>query len=106
MELYIDLKIRTFLTFSLNSALLSRCRVIPLNKLTPEAVRTILERALKAENVPIITTSSLGLNAGRSVCDEAIEFLSNVSDGDARTALNCLEIALSMHENSSKKCVF
>ena len=69
-------------SFSLNSALLSRCRVIVLSKLAPEAIKTILDKAV-IEN-----------NSNVKVEEEAVEFLSNAADGDARTALNCLQIAM------------
>lgn len=41
-------------SFSLNSALLSRCRVIVLEKLTSENLYKILERALRFYNILII----------------------------------------------------
>jgi len=61
--------------FDVNSALLSRTRVYELQALTPDEIRVLLERA----GVPIET--------------EALEFLAQRSGGDARTALNALELA-------------
>lgn len=89
-------------TFSLNSALLSRCRVVPLNKLSPESVRKILERGLATKSITI-TNLNVGPVPGTSISEEAVEYLSTISDGDARTALNCLEIALSRHEGLESK---
>jgi putative ATPase len=69
--------------FEVNSALLSRARVYELESLTPAQVRVLLERAV-----------------ARGECGEVsriepavLEFLSERSGGDARTALNALELA-------------
>ena len=59
--------------------MLSRCRVIVLKKLEASTIRKILERAVAEENIKIDQSS--------------IEYLANFADGDARTALNCLQIA-------------
>src|SRR5579871_4082400 len=69
--------------FEVNSALLSRTRVYELEPLTSAHVRTLLERAItRGECVP----------AGQ-VSDEALSFLAERSGGDARIALNALELA-------------
>ncbi len=69
--------------FEVNSALLSRTRVYELESLTPAQVRMLLERALaRGECGP----------ADR-VDPAALEFLAERSGGDARTALNALELA-------------
>ncbi len=69
--------------FEVNSALLSRARVYELESLTPAQVRALLERAL-AE----------GECGPPDRVDAAVlEFLSERSGGDARTALNALELA-------------
>ena len=65
--------------FEVNSALLSRTQVYALEALTPEQIRTLLDRAVARE--------------GWSVEPEALEFLAGRSGGDARTALNALELA-------------
>jgi putative ATPase len=62
--------------FEVNGALLSRVRVYALQALTAEEVSALLRRA-----------------AGPEVDAEAIEFLAARSEGDARTALNALELA-------------
>lgn len=41
-------------SFRVNSALLSRCRVVVLEKLSPESIMLILERALKEGQVGIV----------------------------------------------------
>jgi putative ATPase len=63
--------------FEVNGALLSRVRVYALAALTAEEVAIILRRA-----------------AGPTVQQEAIDFLAARSEGDARTALNALELAV------------
>jgi putative ATPase len=65
--------------FEVNGALLSRTRVYALQALTDEEVATVLRRAVPDE--------------GR-VEEGAIDFLAARSVGDARTALNALELAL------------
>ena len=42
-------------------------------------------------------------NADISIDDDAVDYLSTISDGDARTALNCLEIAISKHAAEGKR---
>ena len=73
-------------SFEVNSALLSRCRVFVLAMLEPEAVVAILRRALADE------TNGLG-TLRLSVDDDALEYLAMMSNGDARVALNALELA-------------
>jgi putative ATPase len=66
--------------FEVNSALLSRTRVYELQALSALEVRTLLDRAVaRGECGPID--------------DDALEFLAERSGGDARTALNALELA-------------
>ena len=68
--------------FEVNSALLSRAQVYVLEALTPEQIRTLLDRAIER-----------GECGSRAVEPEALEFLAQRSGGDARTALNALELA-------------
>ncbi len=68
-------------SFSLNNALLSRCRVIVLTALDTDDVRKILIRGL----------ALLAKDAGFGVDDSALEWLAAMADGDARYALNALE---------------
>ncbi|KAH7040060.1 ATPase [Microdochium trichocladiopsis] len=77
-------------SFKVVSALLSRCRTFTLQKLTVEDVKRILLRALDEE----ISTS--GLQPSPLLDEELITYLCNFADGDARTALNLLELALSL----------
>lgn len=69
-------------SFSLNNALLSRCRVIVLKALESGQVESILRRALgELQQV----------SPEFAVEDEALAWLAASSDGDARYALNALE---------------
>jgi putative ATPase len=74
-------------SFEVNSALLSRSRVVVLKPLAEPQLAEVLRKALgDAER-------GLGSMAGE-VEDEAIVFLARAADGDARTALNVLELAV------------
>ncbi|MDY0269200.1 replication-associated recombination protein A [Trichloromonas sp.] len=78
-------------SFEVNSALLSRSRVFVLNRLEPEEIKVLLERALTDPRG--LGQRHLGLAA------EAEEFLCVQADGDARIALNTLEVAAAGAEN-------
>ncbi len=71
-------------SFEVNSALLSRSRVITLKPLTEDEVRVIVHRALSDER---------GLGGKVSLANDAEDALVAVSNGDARVALNALELA-------------
>jgi len=76
-------------SFEVIAPLLSRCRVLTLQQLEPATVRSILEQALTDRERGL---GNLGLTAG----DDALEFLALQSGGDARIALNTLEVAASL----------
>lgn len=77
-------------SFKVQAALMSRCRTFTLQKLSGEHVRSILMRALKQEyeNDPSKLSPLID--------EELLAYLSAFADGDARTALNLLELALSL----------
>ncbi|KAF9887972.1 hypothetical protein FE257_009361 [Aspergillus nanangensis] len=75
-------------SFKVQSALLSRCRTFTLSKLTDKDVKSILYRALEVEG-PNYSPSEL-------VDDELVSYLAKFSDGDARTSLNLLELAMDL----------
>ncbi|XP_015109487.1 ATPase WRNIP1 isoform X1 [Diachasma alloeum] len=87
-------------SFSLNSALLSRCRVIVLEKLTLGNVERILDKAVESLNGIVHTEGQNGLQrefkeSPRFIIDEkTIQFLAETCDGDARIALGGLELAV------------
>ncbi|MHB1397550.1 MAG: replication-associated recombination protein A [Trichloromonadaceae bacterium] len=72
-------------SFEVNSALLSRSRVFVLHPLAAEDIRQLLQRALSDPR-------GLG-NQQLSTDDEALSQLSEMAQGDARVALNALELA-------------
>lgn len=74
-------------SFEVISPLLSRCRVFRLNLLSDDDVRLIVERAIKDKE--------RGLGKARiSISDEALGHLVTIANGDARVALNALEMAV------------
>jgi len=74
-------------SFEVNSAVLSRSRVVVLDTLKPVAIRQLLQRAWSHP-------MRLSRWPGAQYEDGAFESLSNAVDGDARRALNTLETAL------------
>lgn len=77
-------------SFKVQAALLSRCRTFTLQKLSSTDISSILMRALKQE------CESDPSKLSPLIDQEFLEYLSAFSDGDARTALNLLELALSL----------
>ncbi len=74
-------------SFEVNAALLSRSRVIRLEALEPDDLRSLIERA--------ISDAERGLGAHHvSVDADAIDRLVTLCGGDARIALNSLELAV------------
>jgi len=74
-------------SFEVNAALLSRSRVVVLKPLGGEQLLAVLRQAL--------ADPERGLGSWRATADEdALAFLAGTSDGDARTALNVLELAV------------
>ncbi len=70
--------------FFINTPLNSRSQIFQLNPLSEEAIRQVLQRAIE---------HPVGLNGLVSAENEALAHLARVCDGDARRALNALEIA-------------
>ncbi|MFA7617974.1 MAG: replication-associated recombination protein A, partial [Thiohalomonadaceae bacterium] len=78
-------------SFELNNALLSRARVYVLKSLTPDDLVGILQRALHDE------VRGLGKRP-LDISDELLRRIAEAADGDARRALNLLEIAADLAE--------
>ncbi len=73
--------------FEVNSALLSRSGIFELKALSREEVKTILKRA--------VYDKDKGMGSFKAEIDEdALEFLADVSGGDARQALNAVELGV------------
>jgi len=77
-------------SFEVNSALLSRARVLVLRELTPDDLERVVQRAL--------ADPERGLGGRIAADPEAIHQLAAAADGDARRALNALEIAAAAAE--------
>jgi putative ATPase len=85
-------------SFEVNAALLSRCRVYTLQALTEEQVIGLLRRAL--------SDKERGLGAtGVTAEDEALATIASYSSGDARNALNALEVAAGLVAGRSEKTI-
>jgi replication-associated recombination protein RarA len=80
--------------FEVNGALLSRLRVYALQALSAQEVATVLHRATAAGAGASATGKESNADTATEVDEDAIEFLAARSAGDARTALNALELAL------------
>jgi len=73
-------------SFELNAPLLSRCRVIVLKALDEAVLKKIIDSA--------ITNSERGLGRIEATVDpDAVDFIVQQAQGDARSALNCLELS-------------
>ena len=101
-------------SFKVQNALMSRCRVFTLQKLAAADIRTILERALAAETAETAAAEdddgdddnddrgdgdgdgATARGPPSLVDDDLLGFLATFADGDARVALNLLELALDL----------
>ncbi len=73
--------------FEVNGALLSRSRIFELKALEKEDIMELLHRA--------VTDVEKGMGSYRAVLDgDAADFLADVANGDARAALNALELGV------------
>jgi putative ATPase len=79
-------------SFEVRGALLSRCRVFVLKQLTAEQIINIIKRAISDK------TNGLG-KSELTIDDKTIESLAQMSNGDARVALNILEYVVSITKN-------
>ncbi len=78
-------------SFEVISPLLSRSRVVVISPLSKDNIKEVLTRAIKAER------------ATKKVTKKAIDYLAELSGGDARSALGDLELALSLASNKNQK---
>ena len=74
-------------SFEVNAPLLSRCRVFTLNALDDDAVTVIIKRALQDDRRGLATLAP-------QLEPDAMTHLVNIANGDARVALNALEMAV------------
>lgn len=80
-------------SFEVISPLLSRSRVVVVSGLSRADIIKVLKRAIKSEK------------ADKRVAKDAIEYLADLSGGDARSALGDLELALNLAKKVDKKIV-
>jgi len=81
--------------FAVNDALVSRSRVFEFEALSVDDIKALVRRAL-SDNV-----RGLG-QYNASIDDDALTFLAEVSDGDARRALGALEVAVLSANNPQR----
>jgi putative ATPase len=77
-------------SFELNNALLSRVKVYVLKSISPEDILVLLKRALSDD--PVLGEQNIIVN------EDLLQVLAQIADGDARRALNFLEIAAELAE--------
>ncbi len=71
-------------SFELNSSLISRVKVYMLHPLAFDDIKSILRKTLKSKK---------GFAGELEIEDKALDFIAHISDGDARVALNALELS-------------
>lgn len=81
--------------FEVNGALISRSTVFQLKPLTKDNIAVLIRRA--------VSDSEKGMGAYQAeITDEAVDFWADVSEGDARHALNAVELAVLSTERDEK----
>ncbi len=79
--------------FEVNGALLSRSVIFELKKLSKDDIKTLIMRA--------VTDVKKGMGSYKAeIDDDALEFLADVSNGDARAALTAVELGVLTTERS------
>ena len=73
--------------FEVNGALISRSLIFELRPLEKEDIKTLLKRAVYDER------KGMG-SFGAEIDEDALEFLADISGGDARNALNAIELGI------------
>ncbi|XP_066578777.1 ATPase WRNIP1 [Amia ocellicauda] len=98
-------------SFQVNAALLSRCRVIVLEKLSVEAMEAILLRAVGLLGIRVLGQEEDGADSeaggGSSepkilIEQKALSTIAHLCDGDARTGLNGLQLAVQARIGAAK----
>ncbi|XP_061695260.1 ATPase WRNIP1 isoform X2 [Syngnathoides biaculeatus] len=99
-------------SFQVNSALLSRCRVLVLEKLSVEAMGSILDRAAAALGIAVLERDQgnperMERRSDRNqprvyIEQKALDTIAYLCDGDARTGLNSLQLAVQAQAGSAR----
>ncbi len=90
-------------SFEVISPLLSRSRVVVVSPLSKNAILTVLERAAKSEGLKVV--KKMTKTAGRKITEDALDYLAELSGGDARSALGDLELSLSLSDKIDRDIV-
>ena len=78
--------------FEVNGALISRSRIFELKPLSKENILTLIRRTFESDK---------GVKSYNArITDDAADFLADIADGDARSALNAIELAVLTTEKS------
>jgi len=81
--------------FEVNGALISRSMIFELKPIEKEDIKTLIKRAL--------TDSERGMGAYEAIIsDEALDALADIAGGDARHALNAIELAVMTTERNAE----
>ncbi|XP_068587825.1 ATPase WRNIP1 [Cebidichthys violaceus] len=98
-------------SFQVNAALLSRCRVLVLEKLSVEAMGLILDRAVARLGIGVLEQDpanpkqqdqSDGHEPKILIEQKALDTIAYLCDGDARTGLNSLQLAVQAQVSSAR----
>ncbi|XP_068621582.1 ATPase WRNIP1-like isoform X2 [Battus philenor] len=95
-------------SFSLNNALLSRCKVIVMSKLKVDDVLQILERTIVKNKIATLVSKINNVKEDFEARDipiieySSLKWLAEICDGDARIALGALELTLTAAEAQFK----
>ncbi len=81
--------------FEVNPALVSRSTVFELKPLSPDNIKVLIKRAVYD------TEQGMG-SFGAVITDEAVDFLAEISEGDARRALNAVELGILSTERNEE----
>ncbi|HRZ95029.1 MAG TPA: replication-associated recombination protein A [Candidatus Moranbacteria bacterium] len=87
-------------SFEVIGALISRARVFVLEKLEKEDIEKILKRAIS-----IVGNAHVRSEKKIKISEDTIRLISNLSNGDARMALNTLEALINANKNITEKLV-
>ncbi len=88
-------------SFEVISPLLSRSRVVVVSPLSKSAILEVLKRACAAEGI----RAGAAAGPARTITPDALDYLAELSGGDARSALGDLELAASLSPKITKDVV-
>ena len=91
-------------SFEVISPLLSRSRVVIVSPLTKSAILEVLKRAIKSEEIKIVKKPTKATKPPY-ITEEAVDYLAELSGGDARSCLGDLELAISLSNKIDKQTI-